>query len=94
MGYELSAFEQALNNPKTSTALNEWMDARLGAQLQTLFEPRFKEIEVKLNTEREFIEHLKGQVQVLEEKNRALEEKNQALQNHLHQYLSNPSSSS
>ena len=84
MGYELSAFEQALNNPKTRTALNEWMDARLGAQLQTQLEPRFKEMEIKMNSEREFIEHLKRQVQVLEEKNRALEEK-------LHQYLPNPS---
>jgi len=49
MGYGLVVFQQALNNPRTSTTLNEWMDTRLGTQLQTQLEPRFKEIEGRFN---------------------------------------------
>ena len=100
----LFALEQALSNPGASTALNEWMDARLDAQLKKQLEPhfkeindhfkeidgRFKELELKMNTEREFIEHLKRQVVYLEANNRQLEEKNQNLQDHLHKFLSTP----
>jgi chromosome segregation ATPase len=93
----LFALEQALSNPRASTALNEWMDARLDAQVKKQLEPhfkeidgRFKEIELKMNTEREFIDHLQRQVVHLEANNRQLEEKNQNLQDHLHKFLSTP----
>ena len=90
---DLLVFEQILKNPGASTTLNGWLEAQLQKQFEpnfkgvddrlTEFDGRFKEIEARLNTEREFIEHLKLQIQSLEEKNRCLEEKNRSLQEYL-----------
>lgn len=49
---ELKLFEQALNNPKTSTALNEWLgkqlDEKLGAN-DAKWEARLNEMDAKLS---------------------------------------------
>jgi uncharacterized coiled-coil protein SlyX len=50
MEYELSVFEQALQNPRASVILNDWLDKRLDEKLGVLdakWEQRFKESDAK-----------------------------------------------
>ena len=50
---ELAAFEQALSNPRSSTALNEWLAEKLAKydarfdEMETKMDARFKEMDTK-----------------------------------------------